>query len=55
MFINTSERYGERETVTIADYQELNPDGVFRIYQREETPVIVEMVDGEFEVVAEAV
>lgn len=28
-FINTSERYGNAELVTISDYRELNPDGEF--------------------------
>ena len=31
IFTNISERYGEDETVTIADYQELNPTGTFEI------------------------
>jgi hypothetical protein len=28
-FINTSERYGDWELVTISDYRELDPDGDF--------------------------
>ena len=54
MWTNICERYGERVNVeTIRDYRELNPEGEFQITTRDDVPVIAELVDGEWEIVAE--
>ena len=56
MWTNTCERYGEQVAVeSVADYQVLNPDGEFRIAARNDSGVILENVDGEWEVIAEEV
>jgi hypothetical protein len=47
-FINISERYGEAELVTLADYRELNPDGIFE----EKPDQIIEQTGTGFEVIA---
>ena len=55
MWTNTCERYGEQVAVeSIADYRELNPDGEFQIATRDGIDVIVENVDGQWEIIAEA-
>lgn len=42
-YINTAEEYGDMYPVTVADYEEMNPNGEFV----ERTDYIVEMVDGQ--------
>lgn len=54
-YINTDERYGSNELVTIQDYKELNPEGTFQESTRDEKEVIVEVVGNEYVVVAEEV
>jgi hypothetical protein len=48
--INTSEKYGDRQLVTIQDYRELNPSGTFR---NGASGSIYEIVDGKIVVVAD--
>lgn len=50
-FVNTSERYGNAERCTIAQYRDLNPDGEF--YETGEG--IFEVIDGRSEQIAESV
>jgi len=53
-FYNTDERYGENEVVTISDYQELNPEGKFRIGTCSGIDVILEeFEDGNIKIIAE--
>lgn len=50
-YINIDERYGEQVETTIADYQELNPDGEF-IEIHGEIREILSDTPGDYEVVA---
>jgi hypothetical protein len=56
-FINISERYGEPVEVTISDYQDLNPTGIFEENPYSDPAEIREILSaeaGDYEVVARA-
>ena len=59
MFQNVSDRYGGPEFVTMDDYRDLNPEGDFSMSLQTRDgqliDVIIEHVDGQYEVIAEAV
>ena len=59
MFQNVSDRYVGPEFVTMDDYRDLNPEGDFSMSLQTRDgqliDVIIEHVDGQYEVIAEAV